>query len=73
VEEQRAGTRSIAENTGEAAQGTSHVTGNIAVTHATAEVGGAASQVLSSAGALSSEAERLRGEVDRLLATVRAA
>ncbi|HEX2724247.1 MAG TPA: HAMP domain-containing methyl-accepting chemotaxis protein [Beijerinckiaceae bacterium] len=74
VEEQGAATREIAASVADAAQGTSHVTSNIAgVTDASVEVGEAANQVLSSAGALSSEAERLRSEVDKFLATVRAA
>lgn len=74
VEQQGAATREIASNVSEAAQGTSHVTTNIAgVTQASAQVGHAAGEVLSSAGALSNEAERLRGEVNKFLATVRAA
>ena len=74
VEEQEAATQEIVRNVGQAAVGTSAVTGTILGVAGTAEeTGRAAHQVLAAAAALSRLSEDLGAEVVRFLDTVRAA
>ena len=74
MEEQGAATQEIVRNVTQAAQGTQSVTVSIGgVTHAAAETGTAASQVLAAASDLSRQSERLNGEVSGFLAAVQAA
>jgi methyl-accepting chemotaxis protein len=74
VEEQNATTREIARSTSQAADGTRHVSSNIAVVSSSvSETGSASDQVLEKAKALSREAGDLRAEVVNFLARVRAA
>jgi methyl-accepting chemotaxis protein len=74
VEQQNAATGDISRNVHQAAMGTQQVSSNIAgVSHASAETGAAAGQVLSAAASLAQEADRLRCEVTRFLANVRCA
>jgi len=74
VEEQSAATAEIARNVQETAAGTREVSENItSVTHAAAETGAAASQVLASTKSLARESEGLRDMVTTFLDTVRAA
>ncbi len=74
VDEQGAATQEIVRNVGQATQGASEVTINIAgVAEASEQTGIAADHVLTAATALASQSERLSTEVDRFLAGIRAA
>ncbi|HLO77761.1 MAG TPA: methyl-accepting chemotaxis protein [Magnetospirillum sp.] len=74
VEQQSAATAEIARNVQRAADGTQDVTSHIeGVTHAAAETGAAAGQVLSAARTLAQEAVDIKTTVDSFLLDVRAA
>ncbi|MCJ2085631.1 methyl-accepting chemotaxis protein [Methylobacterium sp. E-005] len=74
MEEQGAVTQEIVRSASEAADGTQAVTVNIgAVTHAAAETGNAATQVLTAATELSRQSDALSAAVAEYLATVQAA
>jgi methyl-accepting chemotaxis protein len=74
VEQQSAATAEIARNTQQAAGGTRDVTDNITgVTHAAAETGTAAGQVLAAARTLAREAVDIRATISRFLDGVRTA
>ncbi|MCJ2062527.1 hypothetical protein MKK63_07390 [Methylobacterium sp. J-088] len=74
MEEQGAVTQEIVRSASEAAGGTQAVTVNIgAVTHAAAETGTAATQVLTAATELSRQSDALSAAVADYLATVQAA
>ncbi|MFQ5971748.1 MAG: methyl-accepting chemotaxis protein [Alphaproteobacteria bacterium] len=74
VEEQDAATRDIALNVQQAARGTQDVDHNIGgVSHAAAETGTAANQVLAAAGQLSQQSAALHATVDAFLREIRAA
>jgi methyl-accepting chemotaxis protein len=74
VDQQSSAAREIASNVSQAAKGTDDVSHNIlGVTQASAEVGGAATQVLGAATELSQQSEKLKAEVGRFLTNVRAA
>ncbi|MBR0691597.1 methyl-accepting chemotaxis protein [Bradyrhizobium lablabi] len=74
VEQQGAATREIARNIQHAAGGTSEVSSNIVgVSHASAEAGTAAGEVLSASDALRREADLLDSEIDSFLSSIRAA
>jgi methyl-accepting chemotaxis protein len=74
VEEQGASTKQIAGNVQDAARGTEAVSVNVGgLTHASGEVGAAATRVLGSANALTTLADRLRHEVGAFVTSIRAA
>jgi len=73
VEQQGAATQEIVRNVGQAASGTSAITGTMAGVAEASEATGAAGQVLAAASALARQSEELGGEVRRFLATIRAA
>jgi methyl-accepting chemotaxis protein len=74
VDEQGAATQEIVRNIGQATQGASEVTANIAgVAEASEQTGLAADQVLTAATALATQSERLSTEVGRFLVGIRAA
>lgn len=74
VEEQTAATHEIARNIQQAAQGTQHVSGNIAgVSQAASDVRQAASEVLAAADNLSDDSDRLRARIQSFIGQVRAA
>jgi len=74
VEEQGTATQEIVRNVGQAAQGTTEVTDNIAgVACAAEETGRAAEHVLGDASALSRQSDHLSTEVGRFLAGLQAA
>jgi len=74
VEQQGATTQEIVRNMGQASQGTSAMTSDIAeVARVADEAGRAASSVAAATGQLSAQSERLRAEVAHFLQNVRAA
>ncbi len=74
VGQQGSATQEISSNTHRAADGTRHVTDNIAgVGHAAEMTGAAATQLLSLSSELSSQADSLTQEVDNFVRTLRAA
>ncbi|WP_082512578.1 methyl-accepting chemotaxis protein [Afipia sp. Root123D2] len=74
VEEQGAATREIARNIQHASGGTTEVSSNIVgVSQASADVGTAATEVLTASSGLRREADTLRAEIDAFLLNIRAA
>ncbi|MBP2231062.1 methyl-accepting chemotaxis protein [Azospirillum agricola] len=74
VEEQTAATHEIGRNIQQAAQGTQHVSGNIAgVSAAAGDVRRAAAEVLDAADSLSRDSDQLRDQIQSFITQVRAA